>query len=127
MTNTGSKTAAALGDVVEAGKSDMSDALAGLQRNLDEVRSTLSSLVAQVGDNTAAAGDRGIRRVREMAGSLADDFADRAGEGVASLRGKVEEQPMPSLALAFGGGVVVGAAVAALLTSGNGDRPPRRR
>ena len=125
MTETASKTGAALGDVVDAIGADMSDALAGLQRNLDEVRGTLTSLVARIGDGAVVAGNRRAQQAREVARDFADGLADRAGDSAAALRGRIEDQPISSLALTFVGGLVAGAAIGVLLASGQSD--PRRR
>ena len=123
MTEPESRTGAALGGVADAIGSDMSDALAGLQRNLDEVRGTLSSLVARIGDGAVAAGDRGMVHARAMAGNFADGLADSAEDGAAALRGRIEDQPLSSLTLAFFGGMVAGATVGVLLASRASDSP----
>ena len=104
----------------------MSEAVAQLQHNLDEVRGTIASLVSQMADSAMSAGDRGVRQARELAGEYAEGFTHRAGEGAAALRGRVEDQPLSTVALTFVGGMVAGAAVGLLLAS-RPSEPPRRR
>ena len=100
----------------------MSEAVAQLQHNLDEVRGTIASLVSQMADSAMAAGDRGVRQARELAGEYAEGFTDRAGEGAAALRGRIEDQPLSTAALTFVGGMVAGAAVGLLLASRPSER-----
>ena len=126
MTESETKAGAAIGAVVDQIGANVSDAVAQLQRNLDEVRGTVASLVTRIGDGAVAAGDRGVRQARELAGEYAEGFADRAGEGATALRARIEDQPVSSLALTLVGGIVAGAAVGLLLTSRPSD-PPRRR
>ena len=104
----------------------MSEAVAQLQHNLDEVRGTIASLVSQMADSAMAVGDRRVQQARELAGEYAERFTHRAGEGAAALRGRIADQPLSTVALTFVGGMVAGAAVGLLLAS-RPSEPPRRR
>ena len=126
MTERATKTNARVGAAFDQIGADMSDEVAQLQRSLDEVRGSVASLAARIGDGAVTARDRGMRQARELAGEFADDFADHAGEGAAVLRGRIEDQPLASMALTFFGGVVAGVAVGLLIGSGSGARPRHR-
>ena len=126
MTERATKANARVGAAFDQIGADMSDEVAQLQRSLDEVRGSVASLAARIGDGAVAASDRGIRQARELAGEFAEDFADRAGEGAAALRGRIGDQPLASMALTFFGGVIAGVTVGLLLTAGSDARPRRR-
>jgi hypothetical protein len=72
-----------------------------------------------------AAGSRGLQQARQVAGEVAEDVADRANEGVAALRGRIEDRPFAMVALAFLAGVALpGLVMGTLLAAGFGSRPP---
>lgn len=118
MTETGARAGAAVDRVAD----NAAETIAGLQSRMEELRGTVASLSKQMGDDVAAASRRGMSQARQRAG----EFADRAGEGAAALRGQVEEQPLSSMAVAFVGGMAAGIALGFLLTNRPGN-PPRRR
>jgi ElaB/YqjD/DUF883 family membrane-anchored ribosome-binding protein len=98
---------------------DRKDDIDQLRQGLEELRGSVASLTARLGEGAASAGSRGLQQVRQAAGAVTDSVADRAGEGVATLRGGVEAQPLASLAMAFLVGVVLGSL---LTSSGGGNR-----
>ena len=101
--------------------------LAQLRQSLDEVRGHVAALAARVGEGAVGAGGRGLRQARQVAGEVMEEVADRADEGVAALRGRIEDQPLAMVALAFFAGVAIsGLVMGALLAAGSGSRPPHR-
>jgi ElaB/YqjD/DUF883 family membrane-anchored ribosome-binding protein len=102
--------------------------LAQLRQSLDEVRGSVAALAARVGEGAVGAGGRGLRQARQVAGEVMEEVADRADEGVAALRARIEDQPLAMVALAFFAGVAIsGLVMGALLAAGSGSRPPSRR
>jgi ElaB/YqjD/DUF883 family membrane-anchored ribosome-binding protein len=115
-----------------SGETDAQGDIAQLRQSLDEVRSSVVALTARLGEGAAAiASGRGLQQARQMASEVAEDVADRANEGVAVLRSRIEDQPFAALALAFFAGVAIsGLVMGTLLAAGSGSRPrhqPNRR
>lgn len=111
------------GDLTTTGEPDTQDTIDQLRQGLDDVRNSLASLTAQVGEGARAASSRGL----QMAGEVAEDVADRATEGVAALRSGIEDQPLASMAIAFFAGVAIsGLVMGILLAAGSGSRPQHR-
>src|SRR4249920_1733003 len=102
-----------------AGHGDRKDDLDQLRQGLEELRGSVASLTARLGEGATDAGSRGLQQVRQAAGAVTDSVADRAGEGVATLRGGVEAQPLASLAMAFLAGVVLGGLLTSSAAGGN--------
>ena len=101
--------------------------LAQLRQSLDEVRGSVAALAARVGEGAVGAGGRGLQQARQVAGEVMEEVADRADEGVAALRARIEDQPLAMVALAFFAGVAIsGLVMGALLAAGSGSRPPHR-
>jgi hypothetical protein len=82
-----------------------------------------------LGEGAVVAGGRGLEQARQMASEVVEDVADRANEGVAALRGRIEDQPLATMALAFFAGVAIsGLVMGALLVAGSGSsRPPQHQ
>ena len=95
---------------------DIKDELAQLRQGLDEVRGSVTSLVARFGED--AADGRGLQQARRAAGEVARNVAGQAGDGVTALRGGIEGQPLASMAVAF----LVGLSLGTLLAAGLGNR-----
>ena len=113
------------GDIATRGDADTTATIDQLRQGLDELRGSVASLTARLGEGTG----RGLQQVRQMAGEVAEDIADRAGEGVATLRSRLQDQPYAATtALAFFAGVAfAGLILGALITLGSDNRPQRRR
>jgi hypothetical protein len=109
------------------GKVDLEGTVDQLRQGLDDLRGSVVSLTARFGEGALAAGGRGLQQARQVAGEVVEDVADRANEGVATLRGRIEDQPLATVALAFFAGVALaGLIMASLITIGPGDQPQRR-
>jgi hypothetical protein len=114
-------------DLTTTGEPDTQGTIDQLRQGLDDLRDSVASLTAQVGEGARAASSRGL----QMAGEVAEDVADRANEGVTALRSRIEDQPLASMAIAFFAGVAIsGLVMGTLLAAGSGSRPqhqPNRR
>lgn len=110
------------------GETDQGD-LAQLRQGLDDVRGSVAALTARLGEGAVVAGGRGLEQARQMASEVVEDVADRANEGVAALRGRIEDQPLATMALAFFAGVAIsGLVMGALLVAGSGSsRTPQHQ
>lgn len=96
---------------------DVSDNVDRLLQSLDDIRGGVAALTARFGDEAAAAGSRGMKHARELAGGLAEDWTNRAEEGATALRSRVEEQPIAATALAFFAGLAVGGVLMSAMLS----------
>jgi dodecin len=108
------------------GEPDTQGTIDQLRQGLDDLRGSVASLTARVGEGALAASSRGLQQAREMAGEVAEDVADRATEGMAAVRGRVEDRSPAIIALAFFAGAMMGS----LLAMSYGRRPqyqPNRR
>ena len=108
------------------GEPDTQGTIDQLRQGLDDLRGSVASLTARVGEGALAASSRGLQQAREMAGEVAGDVADRATEGMAAVRGRVEDRSPAIIALAFFAGAMMGS----LLAMSYGRRPqhqPNRR
>jgi hypothetical protein len=106
---------------------DLEGTIDQLRQGLDDLRGSVVSLTARVGEGALAAGGRGLQQARQVAGEVVEDVAGRANEGVATLRGRIEDQPLAAVALAFFAGMVLaGLVMASLITIGPGDQPQQR-
>ena len=118
------------GEVTTTGQNSPRDELDNrginqLQQGLDDLRSSVASLTARLAESTAVGG-RGLQQAYQMAGDVAEDVVDRAAEGVAAVRSRVQDQSPAVIALAFFAGVVIGY----LLTASSANQPqhwPDRR
>jgi hypothetical protein len=112
------------GEVVTKGEAGAGGDIDQLRQGLDDLRGSVASLTARLGEGALAAG----QQARRVAGEVAGDVADRAGEGVATLRARIEEQPLATAALAFFAGVALaGLVMGALIAAGSDGRPRRRQ
>jgi hypothetical protein len=92
---------------------DTQGAIDQLGQVLDELRSSVVSLTDRVGEGLVAAGGRGLQQARQMAGDVAEDVADRATEGMAAIRSRVQDQSPAVIALAFFAGAILGGLIGA--------------
>ena len=99
-------------------KSDVNDNVDRLLQSLDDIRGEVASLTARVGDEAAAAGNRGVRQAREMASGLAEDWANRMEEGTTALRSRVEDRPVAATEFAFLAGLALGGVMMGAIFSG---------
>jgi hypothetical protein len=83
-----------------------------LQQGLDDLRSSVASLTARLAESTAVGG-RGLQQAYQMAGDVAEDVVDRAAEGVAAVRSRVQDQSPAVIGLAFLAGVILGGLIGA--------------
>jgi hypothetical protein len=120
------------GEIEARGDADGKGNIDQLRQGLDELRSSVASLTARLGEGATIVTGRGLQQVRQTAGELAEEVADRASEGMATVRSRIEDQrPAATVALAFFAGVAfAGLVLGALLTVGSDSRPqqppPRR-
>jgi hypothetical protein len=92
---------------------DTQGAVDRLEQVLDELRSSVVSLTDRVGEGLVAAGGRGLQQARQMAGDVAEDVADRATEGMAAIRSRVQDQSPAVIVLAFFAGAILGGLIGA--------------
>ena len=83
-----------------------------LHQGLNDLRSSIASLTARLGESTAAGG-RGLQQAYGAASDVAEDVMDRAVDGVAVIRRKVEDQSPTVIGLAFVAGVILGGLIGA--------------
>src|SRR3954471_17457758 len=112
----------------KGGETDQGD-LAQLRQGLDDVRGSVAALTARLGEGAVVAGGRGLEQARQMASEVVEDDADRANEGVVALRGRIEGQPLATMALAFLAGLAIPGLVMAPLpvAASDGSRPPQHQ
>lgn len=81
-----------------------------LDKEFDALRADLSSVKDDIAAIARAAGRKGGRAVNEQAarlGELADDALDYGRDGVNALEQRIAAQPLSSLLIAFGAGVLL--------------------
>ena len=102
----------------KGGDADPQADIAQLRQSLDEVRSSVASLTSRLGEGAVVA--------RQMASGVVEDVADRANEGVAALRSRIEDQPFAAMTIAFFAGVAIaGLVMGTLLAAGSGSGRPQ--
>ncbi len=118
------------GEVTTTGQNSPRDELDNrginqLQQGLDDLRSSVASLTARLAESTAVGG-RGLQQAYQMAGDVAEDVVDRAAEGVAAVRSRVQDQSPAVIGLAFLAGVILGGLIGASSIGRQANSPGRR-
>jgi hypothetical protein len=118
------------GEVATAGQTGSEDELDDrrinqLHQGLNDLRSSVASLTARLGESTAAGG-RGLQQAYGAASDVAEDVMDRAVDGVAVIRRRVEDQSPTVIGLAFVAGVILGGLIGASSIGRQAYVPPKR-
>ncbi len=109
------------GEIALSSAPEPQDTIDQMRQSLEELRSSVALLTTRVGEGAL----EGLQQARQLAGDLSEDVADRANEGVAALRSRIEDQPLASAAIAFFAGAAI-SGLLILLATGSGDRPQQR-
>ena len=109
------------GEIALSSAPEPQDSIDQMRQSLEELRGSVALLTARVGEGAL----EGLQQARQLAGDLSEDVADRANEGVAALRSRIEDQPLASAAIAFFAGAAISGLIM-LLAAGSGDRPQQR-
>ncbi len=121
MAGRSTKTEDGRNELTITGEPDTQGNLDQLRQGLDDLRSSVTALTSRIGEGALAASSRGW----QMAGEAAEDVADRATEGMAAIRSRVEGQSTVVIALAFAAGAIMGSLLA-ISYSGRPQHQPNR-
>jgi hypothetical protein len=75
------------GEIALSSAPEPQDTIDQMRQNLEDLRSSVALLTARAGEGAL----EGLQQARQLAGDLSEDVTDRANEGVAALRSRIED------------------------------------